>query len=690
MPLHGLLRVAAAVPSLRVADCAFNAGRIVDLMARAETERVDLVVFPELALTGYTCADLFQQLTLQKGALDALASVIRQGGSAFSGVTVIGLPLAVDDQVFNCAALLHQGKVLGVVPKSFIPNYKEFYEGRWFAAAVTARSKQVTLNGETVPFGTDQLFAAGDIEGLVIGVEVCEDLWVPIPPSSFQALRGATVLVNLSASNEVIGKAAYRRQLVLNQSGRCLAAYVYTSCGVWESTTDVVFGGHCLIAENGVLLAESERFRREETLLMADVDLDHLRADRTRTNSFGDAQVYVGVNREFKRVSFNLGGARIGFHSARGDREPRDLRREVEAHPFVPRGQEQLRERCEDIFHTQVAGLAKRLEHLDKPPVVLGISGGLDSTLALLVACKTLDALAVGREHVRAFTMPGFGTTTRTRANARLLMRHLGVTAAEVDVRALCLEELKALGHPPFGIDLTGLDVEGFTAQLQRLPAGPVQDLVFENVQARMRTSVLMNSGFVVGTADLSEIALGWSTYNGDHMSMYNPNASIPKTLVKFLVGWAAENEFEGEARRTLQDIVATEISPELLPAGVDGKVAQATEGIIGPYELHDFFLYHFLRYSAPPEKVLFLAGHARFHRAYTPQELRRWLAVFLRRFFGNQFKRSCLPDGPKVGSVSLSPRGDWRMPSDAQVNLWLEWLAAEEAEPEVARAGRA
>jgi NAD+ synthase (glutamine-hydrolysing) len=681
---HGFVRVAAAVPSLRVADCDFNVERITALMARAEAEQVDVLVFPELAITGYTCADLFHQFALQRAALESLATVMRRGGSSFSGLAIVGLPLAVDDQLFNCAAVLHQGRVLGVIPKSYIPNYKEFYEARWFASARAARSKQVMLNGETVPFGTDQLFAASDLEGLVVGVEVCEDLWVPIPPSSYQALRGATVLVNLSASNEVIGKAAYRRQLVLNQAGRCWAAYVYASSGVWESTTDVVFGGHCLIAENGILLAESARLQREEIVLAADVDLERLRLERAQTTSFCEAQVAAGASCDFRRINFSRGGAKIGFH-ARGDAGRQELRREVEAHPFVPRGQQQLRERCEDIFHTQVAGLAKRLEHIGKPPVSIGISGGLDSTLALLVVCKTMDALGVGRDLIHGFSMPGFGTSTRTRTNAGTLMRHLGVTAAEIDIRALCLEEMKALGYRPFGIDLGNLDLDRFTAQLQRLPAGQVQDLVFENVQARMRTSILMNSGFVVGTGDLSEIALGWSTYNADHISMYNPNASIPKTLVKFLVGWAAENEFEGEAQHTLLDIVATDISPELLPTGADGKIMQATEAIIGPYEVHDFFLYHFLRFHSSPEKILYLAEHATFDRPYSPEELRRWLRVFMQRFFGNQFKRSCFPDGPKVGSVSLSPRGDWRMPSDAQVTIWLKWLAAEAQRPAAA-----
>jgi NAD+ synthase (glutamine-hydrolysing) len=664
MSYHGFLRVGAAVPSLRVGDCAYNAERIIDLLSRAEREAVAVLVFPELALTGYTCADLFHHATLQHGALDGLTRVVRASASVFSGLAIVGLPLAVDDQIFNCAAGLHRGRIMGLIPKSFIPNYKEFYEGRWFAAAATARSRQVVVHGETVPFGTDQLFEVANIDGLLVGVEICEDLWVPIPPSSFQALRGATVLVNLSASNEVIGKANYRRQLVVNQSGRCMAAYVYASCGVWESTTDVVFGGHCLIAENGTLLAESHRFQREETLLVADVDLDRLRADRARTNSFGDAQLYLGVQREFTRVSLTM----------ERPAPPARLAREIEAHPFVPRGQEQLRERCEEIFQTQVAGLAKRLEHIGKPPVTIGISGGLDSTLALLVTCKTLDALKAPRERIHSFTMPGFGTTTRTRANARALMRHLGVTAREIDIRALCLEEMRSLGHRPFGIELEGLSVDELASRFKQLAAEARQDLVFENVQARMRTSLLMNAGFVIGTGDVSELALGWCTYNGDHMSMYNPNVSIPKTLVQFLVRWAAENEFEGEAQRILLDIVATEISPELLPTGEDGRVTQATEEVIGPYELHDFFLFHFLRYGAPPEKILYLAEQAHFARPYAPGELRRWLQLFVRRFFHNQFKRSCLPDGPKVGSISVSPRGDWRMPSDAQSALWLQW----------------
>ncbi|MFO0877009.1 MAG: NAD(+) synthase [Gemmataceae bacterium] len=664
---YGFVRVAAATPEIRVADCAFNAAHVLGQMSQAEVEGVRVIVFPELCLTGYTCADLFHQATLLKEAREALLQLASASASVFTGLAAVGLPLEVDDQVFNCAAILHRGRVMGVVPKSYLPNYKEFYEGRWFAPATTARSRIVRLGEHDVPFGTDQLFRADQFEGLIVGVEVCEDLWVPIPPSSTQAASGATLLLNLSASNEVIGKAGYRRQLVTNQSGRCIAAYVYASCGVGESTTDVVFGGHCLIAENGSLLAESRRFQRSEQLTIADVDLDRLRIDRLRTNSFGDATFYTGQLPAF-RVQPWQGAPRP---------TPLPLRRFIDGQPFVPSGQVELRERCEEIFNTQVAGLSRRLDYIGKPTVAIGVSGGLDSTLALLVTCKTFDYLEVPRQRIQALTMPGFGTTGRTRENAHALMRYLGVFSREIDIRGLCLAEMRALGHRPFGIALEGLGEEELTAQLRRLSPEERHDLVFENVQARVRTSLLMNTAFVIGTGDVSELALGWCTYNADHMSMYNPNVSIPKTLVKFLVEWAARNEFEGEVRHTLLDIVDTLISPELLPTDEEGKAVQATEGAIGPYELHDFFLYHFLRFGTRPEKILFLATQAAFSRTYKTEEIHRWLQVFVRRFFANQFKRSCLPDGPKVGSISLSPRGDWRMPSDAVARMWLKWAEA-------------
>jgi NAD+ synthase (glutamine-hydrolysing) len=572
------------------------------------------------------------------------------------------MPWAVEDQLYNTAAVFQSGRLLGVVPKRFLPGYKEFYELRWFTPGGQTQTDHVRWRGEPVPFGPDLLFdASASLPGLIVGVEICEDIWVPLPPSSFQAVAGAKLIVNVTASNEVIGKAAYRRNLVASQSGRCIAGYVYTSCGPTESTTDVVFGGHALICENGAVLAEAARFQRDDHFIASEIDLERLRTDRQRTTSFG-ASLDMIKAMSWRRVPFTA-----------SEPAPR-LSRPVEAHPFVPRGREQLRERCHEIFQIQVAGLARRLEHIGRPAVTIGVSGGLDSTLGLLVVCKTFDWLGVPRQKIQALTMPGFGTTQRTLTNAHALMRHLGVSSSEVDIRPLCLEQMRALGHRPFGLPLDGLTVEGFMARLQDVPPEKHNDLVFENVQARMRTSLLMNKGFVIGTGDLSELALGWATYNGDHMSMYNPNVSIPKTLVKFLVRWAADDEFSGSARQTLLDVVGTEISPELLPMTKEGKIAQATESVIGPYELHDFFLFHFLRYGAPPDKILFLADHAEFEGKYPADAIRRWLKVFFKRFFANQFKRSCLPDGPKVGTIAVSPRGDWRMPSDAAADLWLRW----------------
>jgi NAD+ synthase (glutamine-hydrolysing) len=663
MPRHGFVRVATAVPALRLADPKANAERTIVLLSQAAAGSVDVVVFPEMGLTGYTCHDLFFQKTLQHGAGEALRLVAEATRGGFAGLAIVGLPLFVDDQVFNCAAVVHRGAVLGVVPKAHLPTYKEFYDARYFAPANTAYSATVRLIGQDVPFGTDLLFRCANVEDCVVGVEICEDLWGPVPPSSLQAVHGATILTNLSASNETIAKAQYRRALVTQQSARCLAAYVYSGAGPGESTTDIVFGGHSIIAENGVTLAESPRFQRDEHLTVADVDLDRLRINRGQTTTFNDAVLTPGLKRDYRRIEWTA-----------ADRGDIRLAREVEAHPFVPAGEAQLRERCEEIFHIQVTGLGRRLEQIRTPAVSIGVSGGLDSTLALLVVCKTLDGLGVSREKIRALTMPGFGTTGRTLANAKALMAALGVTFREIDIRPMCLDEMRALGHAPFGVPLDGLDLDGLTERLRAVPADLCNDLTFENIQARARTSLLMNTAFVIGTGDLSELALGWCTYNADHMSMYNPNVSIPKTLVKFLVRWAAMNEFDGPARKTLLDIVATEISPELLPMSAEGK-AQSTESSVGPYELVDFFLYFFLRFGMPPEKILYLAAQAKFDRDYSAAEVKKWLRVFLTRFFANQFKRSCLPDGPKVGSVSLSPRGDWRMPSDAQVAAWLDGL---------------
>ena len=662
MPHFGFLRVATASPDLRVADCRFNTERMIEQMHEAESIGTELVVFPEMGITGYTCGDLFHHETLLNAAWNALLVLRDATLNVFSGVYIVGLPVRVDGMVFNCAAVLKGGTILGIVPKSYLPNYKEFYDARYYSPASCALSNTIERNQETFPFGTDLLFRCENQPAFVLGVEICEDLWQPIPPSALQVIAGATVIANLSASNETIGKASYRKQLVQSQSGRCIAGYVYSSSGPAESTTDLVFGGHGIIAENGTLLAETPRFQRGGTLGAVDLDLDRLQRDRTQQNSFNDSRRDPALRKIFRTIPFSLTDV---------PREP-TLIRIVDAHPFVPAEASTLKERCEEIFATQVCALAKRLDHIGRPSVSIGVSGGLDSTLALLVACKTFDALGEPRGKIQTLTMPGFGTTSRTKANAISLMKQLGTTSREIDIRPLCLEEMRALGHQPFGIPLGTHTPDSLTAILVNLPEERRHDLTFENIQARMRTNLLMNTGFVIGTGDLSELALGWCTYNADHMSMYNPNISIPKTLVKFLVSWAAENEFDGKVRDTLLDVVETKISPELLPTAADGSIAQSTESTLGPYELHDFFLYHFLRWGCLPEKLLFLAGQATFHAAYSPSEIRQWLKLFVKRFFANQFKRSCLPDGPKVGSVSLSPRGDWRMPSDAVAEAWL------------------
>lgn len=670
MDRFGFVRIGIATPRVAVGNPRANAAGMLDLIQRAATDGCDLVLFPELSLTGYTCADLFHQNTLLDAAEAELGWLAEQAARIFPGLVAVGLPARAAGRLYNVAALCQGGRLLGAVPKSHLPNYKEFYERRWFTPAQGNEPAILRLAGQEVPFGTDLLFAADGRPELVVGVEICEDLWIPIPPSCRQALAGASVLLNLSASNESTGKADYRRNLVVGQSARCIAAYAYAAAGVAESTTDLVFGGHSLLAENGSLLAEGTRFARAPQLIVADVDLERLHADRIRMTTFFEdtaaelRPIRGGSGMPFRFVAFPPPAERpVG--------RPRRL---IPAHPFVPSGQSQLAERCAEIFETQVAGLAKRVETARVTSLHIGVSGGLDSTLALLVAAKTCDCLQLERRAIHGITMPGFGTTEHTRGNAERLMRILGVRSRQIDIRPLSLDTFRALGHRPFGLDVATMTQDEVTAALAQLGDGQLCDLVFENVQARIRTLLLMNAGFVVGTGDLSELALGWCTYNADHMSMYNPNASIPKTLVRFLVRWAADHEFEGEARTVLHSIADTVISPELLPAGASKQV-QSTESTIGPYELHDFFLYHVLRYGFGPRKVLYLAEHAEFTGKYSPAEIRRWLKLFYQRFFANQFKRSCLPDGPKVGSVSLSPRGDWRMPSDADGKQWLAEL---------------
>ena len=668
---HGVLTLAAAAPVVHVADPAANAREILKVLEPLGD--ANAVVLPELALTGYTCEDLFTQRPLLDAAVDALFTVASDTFQQ-DQLVAVGLPLAVGNCLYNCAAVLGGGRVLGVVPKQHLPGYREFYEPRRFTGADGTEVKTVRLGGEDVPFGIDLLFqctAGGEpLTGAVVGVEICEDLWVPCPPSAFQALAGATVLLNLSGSNETIGKGEYRRQLVTGQSARCVAAYAYAGAGPTESTTDLVLGGECLIASNGGLLERADSYTlgeqghrtgwRGAVGVSTEVDIEKLLHDRRVMTSF-QADRRVGAF-DYRTIAVPVAPAKKATAAVNGT-------------PFVPRSGPELEKRCEEIFSIQCCGLAKRLSRLgESSPLQIGVSGGLDSTLALLVACKTLDGLGQSRERVAGLTMPGFGTTARTRTNADALMEQLGVSRDAIDIRQLCLDAFRGIGHEPFGIDPGDLTVDEFGEALKEVPAG-AGDLTFENVQARVRTFLLMSRGFVLGTGDMSELALGWCTYNADHMSMYNVNCSVPKTLVAFLVRHVADREFDGPARDTLHSIADTVISPELLPASASGEIAQSTEDKLGPYELHDFFLYHAVRNGFGPAKILDMAARARFRGEYDAATVRETLKTFYTRFFQNQFKRSCVPDGPKVGTVSLSPRGDWRMPSDAEAAAWLEEL---------------
>ncbi len=637
---YGFVRVAAAVPRLRVADCIYNAENIMKLIKKSIDEGAQFVVFPELCLTGYTCGDLFQQEVLLKESEKQLNSILDQTKN-LDIVVLLGIPFRVDNQLYNCGVAIQKGNILGVVPKTYIPGYSEFYEERWFASGKNVFRDSVNLCGRQVPFGTDLLFEAEGHSNICFGIEICEDLWVPIPPSSLQSVSGATLLFNLSASNEVIGKYEYRKNLIKQQSAKCFAGYVYSSSGVYESTTDVVFGGHAIIAEYGSILSENERFSRNDQLIVSDIDVEKIINDRSKNTSYME---YSQI-KNFRKIQFDL-----------GLRDMTKLRRFVDPHPFVPSNASTRDERCSEIFMIQTSGLAKRYEHTGMKYAVIGISGGLDSTLALLVVVRAFDMLNIPRENIIAVTMPGFGTTDITYTNAIELMKSMNVTIREVDIRPACIQHFKDIGHNPKEHDVT-----------------------YENVQARERTQILMDisnkvGGLVIGTGDLSELALGWCTYNGDHMSMYAVNSSIPKTLVKFLTQWVADNVVSERTKDVLYKILDTPISPELLPPDALGKIQQKTEDIVGPYELHDFFLYHVVRYGACPKKVLFLAEQA-FEGIYDSDTIRKWLKVFYRRFFSQQFKRSCLPDGPKVGTISLSPRGDWRMPSDASAEIWTRQL---------------
>lgn len=636
----GMMRLAVVTPELRVADVAFNLAAVKDAARQAKGEGAALCLFPELGLSGYTCADLFFQPLLQEQVAEALLE-LEQFSADEELALVVGAPLAQGGRLFNCALLIAAGAICGAIPKTYLPNRGEFYEHRWFASAAERHSDHIQLAGQPVPFGEDLLFQAEGFSGLRIGIELCEDAWAVEPPSGAQALAGATLLLNLSASPEVLGKREYRRQLVASQSARCLAAYAYASAGPGESSTDLVFSGHSLIAENGQVLAETERFAFDSRLALADIDLQRLNGERQRNSSFTNA----ASPRSFRVVSCVL-----------ADSSVEQLQRPLPRTPFVPAAEEERSSRCEEIFALQTSGLAKRLRHTGSRDVVIGLSGGLDSTLALLVTIRAFDILGLDRQGIHALTMPGFGTTKRTRGNAEKLAELLGCRLRVVPIDAAVRQHFADIGHNE-----------------------ETHDITYENAQARERTQLLMDianqvGGLVIGTGDLSELALGWCTYNGDHMSMYAVNCGVPKTLVRYLVDWCAGHAFEGEISAVLADVCATPVSPELLPPDENGDIAQQTEKVVGPYELHDFFLYQVVRLHNPPQKILMLAGQA-FAGDYTEKELRDWLLVFYRRFFSQQFKRSCLPDGPKVGTIALSPRGDWRMPSDASVALWIHQL---------------
>jgi NAD+ synthase (glutamine-hydrolysing) len=644
----GFLRIGMALPVLRVADIDFNVEAIINTMRKARNQDVQILTFPEMAITGYTLGDLVQHQALLLKAQKGLEEVLNESATS-PMVVMVGMPLVVEQKIFNCAAVLNSGHILGVIPKTLLPTYKEFYEDRWFSPSTDVRSHAIELFGREVPFGTDILFRLRGISSGIIGVEICEDLWVPPSPHEHQALAGATVLINLSASNEILGKADWRRIMVSSESGRCIAAYCYVSSGIGESSNDVVYSGHAIIAENGTILRESERLSLGPQLIVSDIDLERLTHDRRVMTSFHDmakqAKTYRVVEAEVS------------------DPHPDRLERMLDPHPFVPKDPSKRTERCREIFSMQVAALAQKLAGAKKSQVVLGISGGLDSTLTLLVAVKTMDFLKLPRKNVHAFTLPGFGTTPRTRANATKLCQALGVNFRRVNITRTSQSHLKDLDHD-----------------------GQEEDIVFENVQARYRTEFLFNKanqidGIALGTGDLTEIALGWCTFAGDHISHYHVNTSVPKTLVRFLVRWVADKELaKSSAQKVLYDILETPISPEL-QRPEKGEIKQKSEEVIGPVELADFYLYPFIRFGMRPGRILYLANEVRkqglFEGQYTLDDLRRWLNSFIERFFANQFKRTCLPEGPKIGSLSLSPRGDWRMPSDAEAGLWLEDLEA-------------
>lgn len=640
---YGYITIAAGIPRVKVADTKYNILQIEEMIYEAGSKGVEIIVFPELSITGYSCQDLFRSQLLQDKAEEALLQLLDHT-SKLDIISIVGMPITADGILLNCAVVLQKGEILGVVPKTYLPNYGEFYEKRWFASAqdittehaITIAGKSVVISARPKVFVTSQ--------GAKFGVEICEDVWAPIPPSNNLALAGADIIFNLSASDELIGKHSYLRSLLSQQSARTISGYVYSGCGFGESTQDVVYGGNAIIAENGKIISEAKRFSPDPQLQISQIDIEKLRTERRANTTFVNAQ------RE---------GAAETILAHPVSSPEFTLLRDIEPRPFIPKSDD-MAASCEEILSIQTSGLAKRLHHTGCKNVVVGISGGLDSTLALLVCVRAFDYLGLDRKGIHGITMPGFGTTDRTHDNACTLMESLGVSAHEISIAKSVTQHFEDIGHDK-----------------------DVHDVTYENSQARERTQILMDmankvGGMVVGTGDLSELALGWATYNGDHMSMYGVNAGVPKTLIKYLVSYVAMNDVDDVSKATLLDIIDTPISPELIPADENGNIKQKTEDLVGPYELHDFFLYNYLRFGFRPAKLFFLAQNAFNGKhpevgVYDDATIIHWLRTFFRRFFAQQFKRSCLPDGPKVGSVSLSPRGDWRMPSDASCAIWLE-----------------
>jgi NAD+ synthase (glutamine-hydrolysing) len=642
---YGFFRGAAASPELTVADCKTNADHIIDAVLEARSNGASLIVFPELCVTGYTCGDLFLQRTLQEAAVHETERIARET-AAHHILIAAGLPVALGDALYNCAALMYRGHILALVPKSYIPNYGEFYERRQFAPAKrTAGTVSVHLSDTfpDVPFGTDILICDKDDPDFILAAEICEDVWVPLPPSTRHTLAGATIVANLSASNEIVGKAAYRRLLIKGHSAHTVSAYIYANAGHGESTQDLVFASHNILAENGTVLAESELFSGKT--MYADFDLERTVQERRRMTSYAQSTEDIVSKESYRRIYIDV------CRHAKQLCKYMPIRRSIDAHPFVPSDTAERTRRCEEVVAMQSEGLAKRMQHINAKNAIIGLSGGLDSTLALLVTCRAFDLCGIPRKGIQAVTMPCFGTTDRTYSNACALAGEINATLSEINIEEAVRTHFRDIGHD-----------DG------------THDITYENSQARERTQVLMDiankmNGIVIGTGDLSELALGWCTYNGDHMSMYGVNSSIPKTLVRYLVDWFADKTDNAKLSKVLKDILATPVSPELLPPE-KGTISQKTEDIVGPYELHDFYLYYLLRFGFSPAKILFLADNTTL--PYTHEFKLRWLRTFYKRFFAQQFKRSCMPDGAKVGSVNLSPRGDWRMPSDASASVWL------------------